>query len=138
MGTTGEPSRVKDSLVARGQQLYEERLKSLLEPEHTGTFVAIEPETGRYFLGSTGTEALVAALREMPESRFYLKRVGYDFTDRVRATPFVAKPGPCSMCGHRHRGICRALRRERINGRVVNMQCGCTRYRKGAKKGPTS
>lgn len=83
MSTIQETSRLKDEIVARGRQVYEERLKSHLEPQHDGSFVAIEPESGRYFLGSTGTEALVTAHREMPQSRFYLKRVGFDYTHKL-------------------------------------------------------
>ncbi len=66
----------RDELIERGQAVYDEHLKPLLEPEQRGRFVAIEPETGRYFLGDTGTEALVAARAAMPESLFYLTRVG--------------------------------------------------------------
>ena len=83
MSTTEEAARVMDETIERGQRVYDEQLKSLLEAEHMGRFVAIEPESARYFLGDTGTEALVAAHREMPESRFYLKRIGYDFTHQL-------------------------------------------------------
>lgn len=65
-----------DAFVARGQNLYDEKLRAALEPSHDGRFVAIEPESGRYFLGDTGTAALVAARRAMPHSLFFLTRVG--------------------------------------------------------------
>jgi hypothetical protein len=65
-----------DAFVERGQSLYDEKLRADLEPSHDGQFVAIEPESGRYFLGDTGTTALVAARRAMPQSFFYLTRVG--------------------------------------------------------------
>jgi hypothetical protein len=65
-----------DAFVERGQSLYEEKLRSDLEPSHNGRFVAIEPRTGRYFLGDTGTAALVAARAAMPHNLFYLTRVG--------------------------------------------------------------
>lgn len=83
MSTSEEASRFMDEVIERGQRVYDERLKSRLEPEHTGRFVAIEPESARYFLGDTGTGALVAAHEAMPESRFYLRRVGYDFTHQL-------------------------------------------------------
>lgn len=83
MSTTAETTRVSDSVSTRGRKIYEELLKADLEPEHQGRFVAIEPETGRYFLGDNGAEALVAAHREMPGSQFYLKRVGHDTTYRL-------------------------------------------------------
>lgn len=83
--TTHETSGVtaRDDLVERGQAVYDERLKGLLEPEHTGRYVAIEPESGRYFLADTGTAALLAGRAEMPSGLFYLARVGYRAADAV-------------------------------------------------------
>jgi hypothetical protein len=54
-----------------------------LEPGQAGRFVAIEPETGRYFIGMNGSEALTAAHEAMPDALFYLKRVGYEFAHRM-------------------------------------------------------
>lgn len=70
-------------LVERGRRFYEEKLKSLLEPEHIGRFVAIDPESGRYFLHDNGTAALIEAHSAMPTSLFYLARVGYSAADTV-------------------------------------------------------
>ena len=72
-----------DALSESGQRLYDERLRELLEPEHRGEFVAIEPDTERYFLGSTGLAALRAGRSEMPDKLFYLLRVGSDAAYRV-------------------------------------------------------
>ena len=77
----GKDTRVKDPTIARGQKVYEEQLRSRLEPEHTGRFVAIEPESGRYFLDDTGSGALIEALAAMPGCLFYLARVGYRTAD---------------------------------------------------------
>ena len=83
MSTTEEAALVHAEVSGRGKQVYEEQLKSCLEPEHNGRFVAVEPQSGRYFLGDTDTEALVAAHEATPESHFYVKRIGYDFTHRI-------------------------------------------------------
>jgi hypothetical protein len=72
-----------DGLAESGQRLYDERLCALLEPEHEGEFVAIEPETERYFLGSTGLAAFRAGRNELPDKLFYLLRVGHDAAYRV-------------------------------------------------------
>ncbi len=66
-----------DALTDRSKELYEAELKSVLEPEHKGEFVAIEPDTGSYFLGKTGTEALLRARAALPGKLFFLARVGY-------------------------------------------------------------
>ena len=78
-----EADAVGESVIRQGRQLYKGKLKAMLEPEHTGRFVAIEPDTGDYFLGDTDAEALFAAHAVMPDSRFYLKRIGYDYTHRI-------------------------------------------------------
>ena len=74
---------MRDDLVERGQAFYDEKLKEELEPEHTGRYVAIEPESGRYFLADTGTDALKAALAAIPDGHFYLARVGYQTADAL-------------------------------------------------------
>jgi hypothetical protein len=68
---------VLGELAARGKALYESKLKPLLEPEQKGKFIAIEPDTEQYFLGKTGTEALLAARAALPDKLFFLARVGY-------------------------------------------------------------
>ena len=78
-----ELSHLDDSIIMRGRQVYERQIKSRLEPEQIGRFIAIEPESGRYFLGETGTMALLAARGEMPEEEFYLARIGYHTADAI-------------------------------------------------------
>ncbi len=77
------PSIANDDLVERGQNTYKQRLASVLEPSHDGEFVAVEPDSGRYFLGSTATAALVAAHGAMPNNLFYLTRVGRETAHSV-------------------------------------------------------
>ncbi len=74
-----------DDLVESGQRLYDERLREMLEPSEAGRYIAIEPVTGEYFLGDTGTEALVEARRVLPEALFYLARVGYAAADTLNS-----------------------------------------------------
>ena len=78
-----EDVAVADPLVESGQRFYDEHLKDKLEPEHTGRYVAIEPESGRYFLADTGTDALLEAHRALPQNLFYLARVGYPAADTL-------------------------------------------------------
>jgi hypothetical protein len=82
------PTTSNDDLVERGQNTYKQRLASILEPSHIGEFVAVEPDSGQYFLGSTASAALVAAHAALPNSLFYLTRVGRETAHTVggRAT----------------------------------------------------
>jgi hypothetical protein len=72
-----------DDLAESGQRLYDERLRDLLEPSQAGRYVAIDPDSGNYFLGDTGTVALLEARRALPEAIFYLARVGYPAADTL-------------------------------------------------------
>lgn len=55
------PATARHDLVERGQTVYRQRLASILEPSHIGEFVAVEPDSGHYFAGSTAS--LVACCR---------------------------------------------------------------------------
>lgn len=70
-------SSVKGDLAERGRKLYSEKLKALLEPQHNGRFLAIEPDSENYFLGDTDIDAIHAARKALPDKHFYLARVGY-------------------------------------------------------------
>lgn len=66
-----------DDFIRRAETIYEQRLAGLLEPEHRNEFVAIEPESGSYFLGRTLTEAMRAARDEYPDRLSHAMRVGH-------------------------------------------------------------
>ena len=83
MSSNQGPDPKRSRLVERGQRFYDENLKSKLEPSDVGRFVAIEPESQRYFLDDNGTAALIAAHEAMPGHLFYLVRVGYGAADTV-------------------------------------------------------
>ena len=72
-----ERAGVREDVIARGERFYREHLKDRLVREHCGRFAAVEPDSGRYFLGDTSAESIGAAHDAMPEARFYLKRIGY-------------------------------------------------------------
>jgi len=66
----------KEELAARGKEVYS-RIRAQLELEHKGEIVAIEPESGEYFLGRTTIEAIDKAEEKYPDKVFYLVRVGH-------------------------------------------------------------
>jgi hypothetical protein len=73
----------ESSLIQDGQLVYDTQLRVLLEPDHMGEFVAVEPLSERYFLGKSATAALVAARDAMPESQFFLTRVGRNAAHKI-------------------------------------------------------
>ena len=73
-----KPKYSIDEVCARGEKIYEERIKSLVEPQENGKFIVIDIESGDYELDD---EMLVASdrLRERrPDSVEYGGMVGYD------------------------------------------------------------
>jgi len=65
----------KTEMAAKGESIYA-TLKEKLEKEHRRKFVAIEVESGDYFLGRTLQEADQKAREKYPESVFYVIRIG--------------------------------------------------------------
>ena len=65
------------NFVQTAEGVYESRLRSFLEPEHQGEFVAIHPDTGEYFLGQTLSEAIGAARRAHPGRLAHAIRIGH-------------------------------------------------------------
>jgi len=66
-----------NDLVDRCEAIYASRLQMVLEPQHTDAFVAIEPESGDYFLGTTLGEATRAARKIYPHRLTHAMRVGH-------------------------------------------------------------
>ena len=73
----------KDRLVAKGEEVYQ-RVKEKLEPEQRGKIVAIEVESGDYFLGGSVIEAGKKARKKHPNKLFYFVKVGFPAVNRRR------------------------------------------------------
>jgi hypothetical protein len=71
-------SEKRQDIAARGEQIYNERLKQLLGvKENKGKIVAIEVESGDYFMGDSVLKAGTKARLKYPGKIFYFKRIGY-------------------------------------------------------------
>ena len=64
-------------LARRAEAIYANRLKDQLEPTHRDEFVAIEPDSGDFFLGSTLSEAIGLARKAHPDRLAHALRVGH-------------------------------------------------------------
>ncbi len=65
------------SSVAKDARSIFDRIRESLEAAHADEFVAIEPISGRYFLGSTLSQAIGASRREFPDRLAHAFRVGH-------------------------------------------------------------
>ncbi|MCI0360774.1 MAG: hypothetical protein L0211_20035 [Planctomycetaceae bacterium] len=64
-------------LARRAEAIYANRLKDELELTHRDEFVAIEPDSGEYFLGRTLSEAVGLAREAHPGRLVHSLRVGH-------------------------------------------------------------
>jgi hypothetical protein len=65
------------SVIDRAKQIYANRLQLDLESRHVDRFVAIEPESGEYFLGDTFNEAVKSARAKYPSRLSHTIRIGH-------------------------------------------------------------
>ena len=66
------------SIVRRAKALYESQWKTRLEAKHRAKYVAIEPDSGEYFLGETYGEAVRFAREAHPGRISFVLRVGHE------------------------------------------------------------
>jgi hypothetical protein len=66
-----------EDIARRAEQIYQERLKEELERTHRDEFLAIEPDSGDYFLGPTFSAASAAAHKVYPDRVAYVLRIGH-------------------------------------------------------------
>lgn len=71
------PNQATLDLARRCEGIYADRLRPMLEQSHLHEYVAIEPESGDYFLGGTLSEAIQAARQGHPDRLAYALRVGH-------------------------------------------------------------
>jgi hypothetical protein len=64
------------SVIDRAKRIYADQFQASLESQHRNRFVAIEPESGDYFLGDTFDEAVKAASVAHPSRLTHTIRIG--------------------------------------------------------------
>lgn len=64
-------------LARRGQAIYDIELRSVLEADHHGRFLAVEPDTKQYWLGETVEDVCRRARAVLPGRFFHIIRIGF-------------------------------------------------------------
>ncbi len=76
----------------KGEEIYRDQiLPEISEEQCKGKFVAIDVDSGKYFIDDVDIKAIIRAQREFPNKQFYLKRIGY-------------------LAAHSHHGVVRRAR----------------------------
>lgn len=66
------------SVISRAKQIYADRLRQELEAIYENRFVAIETESGEYFLGDTFDQAVQSARTKFPTRLSHTIRIGHE------------------------------------------------------------
>jgi hypothetical protein len=77
------PRYTRDDIVERGQALYDQQIRAIVEPEHNGKFLVLDIETGGYELDMDSRAAFDRAEAKRPGAPFYILRVGYPTAVRL-------------------------------------------------------
>jgi hypothetical protein len=86
------PRYTRDEIAARARTIYEQRIRSLVEPQHTGEYLVINVETGEYELDPDDETVSRRAYEKYPSAALYGMRVGYPAWGRIGAPG--AAPAP--------------------------------------------
>ncbi len=73
---TSLPTVYPLEIAHKGEEVYQ-KISKQIKKEHVGDFMAIEVESGKYFLGQTQMEAIEKAKKRFPAKVFYLMKIGF-------------------------------------------------------------
>ena len=68
---------IPSDLASRGQAIYEERIRHLVDPQQKGKFVVIDVYSGDYEVHKRDADATRKLLERQPDAMTWAVRVGY-------------------------------------------------------------
>lgn len=71
-----QPRYSKEDFARRGDAIYEDQLRSVLEAGNEGKFVAIDIETGAYEVDRDELAASDRLAARIPDAQIWLRRIG--------------------------------------------------------------
>ena len=66
-----------DEIVARGKEIYEQRLRNRLEPRNVGKYLVIDIETGEYEMDEDDLTAALRAYTKNSNGTRFEMQIGY-------------------------------------------------------------
>lgn len=84
---TSQPRYTKEEFARRGDAIYENELRSVLEAGNEGKFVAIDIETGTYEVDSDELAASDRLLTRVPNAQIWLRRIGSRYARHFGSFP---------------------------------------------------
>jgi hypothetical protein len=80
-----QPRYPKEEHARRGAEMYESRVRPLVESTHTGRIVAVDIDTGEYEVGDDTLKAAQTLLSRLPDAQIWCIRVGRPAVHRFGA-----------------------------------------------------
>ena len=68
---------IPSDLACRGQSIYEEQIRHLVDPQQKGNFVVIDIYSGDYEVNERDADATQELLKRRPDAMTWAVRVGY-------------------------------------------------------------
>ena len=93
---TNSAGYTKEEIARLGREIYERDIRSAVESDHEGRFLAVDVTTGRYEIADDELVAFDRAEEENPDGAFFLLRVGRRAAHRLggrRGGPTIAAGG---------------------------------------------
>jgi hypothetical protein len=72
-----QPRYSKEEFARRGHEIYESRVRSLVEEGNHGKIVAINIETGAFAVGDDSLSAAKELLKSQPDAQIFGIRIGH-------------------------------------------------------------
>lgn len=82
-----QPRYSKEEFAVRGDKIYEQELRPILEKGNEGKFVAIDIETGAYEVDADELAASDRLLARLPNAQIWLRRIGSRHARRFGSYP---------------------------------------------------
>lgn len=83
--TARQPLYSKEEFARRGDEIYESKIRPLVEKDNYGKIVAIDIETGRFTLADDTITAAQKLLEKCPNAQTWVVRIGHRAVHRFGA-----------------------------------------------------
>ena len=77
-----KPHSIIENKIPKGNIIFD-KINKILSAKYKGKLVAIEVESGDYFIGDSGLEACKKAREKYPDKIFVVKRIGFEYAYHV-------------------------------------------------------
>jgi len=72
-----------EEVASKGDAIYRQQLQGMVEPEHSGSFLVIDIETGAYEIDADDLMATKRLLASFPDAVIYGLRIGFPTAYRI-------------------------------------------------------